>query len=192
MAEKKLEGKKVAILVTNDFEQVEMTKPRQALDDAGAETYLISPAEGEVQGMNHDVKANRFKVDVPLDDANPADYDALLLPGGALNADELRINPKAQEFARHFDEEGKPIAVICHAPWLLVSANLVRGRTLTSWPTLKDDIRNAGGNWVDQEVVIDNNWVSSRGPKDIPAFNEKAIQLISEGKKARKEAAPAM
>ncbi|HOK54887.1 MAG TPA: type 1 glutamine amidotransferase domain-containing protein [Armatimonadota bacterium] len=192
MAEKKLEGKKVAILVTNDFEQVEMTKPRQALDDAGAETYLISPAEGEVQGMNHDVKANRFKVDVPLDEANPADYDALLLPGGALNADELRINPKAQEFARHFDEEGKPIAVICHAPWLLVSANLVRGRTLTSWPTLKDDIRNAGGNWVDQEVVIDNNWVSSRGPKDIPAFNEKAIQLISEGKKARKEAAPAM
>jgi len=192
MAEKKLEGKKVAILVTNDFEQVEMTKPRQALDDAGAETYLISPAEGEVQGMNHDVKANRFKVDVPLDEANPADYDALLLPGGALNADELRINPKAQEFARHFDEEGKLIAVICHAPWLLVSANLVRGRTLTSWPTLKDDIRNAGGNWVDQEVVIDNNWVSSRGPKDIPAFNEKAIQLISEGKKARKEAAPAM
>jgi len=192
MAEKKLEGKKVAILVTNDFEQVEMTKPRQALDDAGAETYLISPAEGEVQGMNHDVKANRFKVDVPLDEANPADYDALLLPGGALNADELRTNPKAQEFARHFDEEGKPIAVICHAPWLLVSANLVRGRTLTSWPTLKDDIRNAGGNWVDQEVVIDNNWVSSRGPKDIPAFNEKAIQLISEGKKARKEAAPAM
>lgn len=192
MAEKKLEGKKVAILVTNDFEQVEMTKPRQALDDAGAETYLISPVEGEVQGINHDVKANRFKVDVPLDEANPADYDALLLPGGALNADELRINPKAQEFARHFDEEGKPIAVICHAPWLLVSANLVRGRTLTSWPTLKDDIRNAGGNWVDQEVVIDNNWVSSRGPKDIPAFNEKAIQLISEGKKARKEAAPAM
>ena len=191
MAEKKLEGKKVAILVADNFEQTEMTKPRQALDDAGAQTFIVSPAKGEVQGMNHDVKANKFKVDVQLDEANPDDFDALLLPGGALNPDQLRNMDKAKEFVRRFDDEGKPMAIICHAPWTLVSAGLVKGRTMTSWPSIKDDLKNAGANWVDKDVVIDDNWVSSRGPQDIPVFNEHMIQLFAEGKKQAKRREPA-
>ncbi|MCE5198527.1 MAG: type 1 glutamine amidotransferase domain-containing protein [Armatimonadota bacterium] len=188
MAEQKLNGKKVAILVADNFEQVEMTGPRKALEEAGAQTLIVSPAKGEVQGVNHDVKADKFHVDIPLDQARAADFDALLLPGGALNPDQLRIMDKAKQFVSEFDEEGKPIAVICHGAWTLVSAGLVRGRTLTSWPSIQDDVKNAGGNWVDQEVVVDDNWVSSRKPDDIPAFNEKMVQLFMEGKKSAKKA----
>ncbi len=130
--------------------------------------------------MNHDVKADSVKVDMTLDQANPDDFDAVMLPGGALNADAIRMEPKAREFVRRMQVAGKPFAVICHAPWLLVSSGLVRGRTLTSWPSIQDDIRNAGGNWVDQQVVEDGNWVTSRGPKDLPAFNPAMIRLFSE------------
>lgn len=192
MAEQNLQGKKVAILVADGFEQVEMTEPRKALQEAGAQTFIVSPAQGMVQSMNHDEKADKYKVDVPLDQANPNDYDALLLPGGALNPDQLRIMDKAKQFVTAFDEAGKPMAVICHAPWTLVSAKLVKGRTMTSWPSIQDDIKNAGGNWVNQEAVVDNNWVTSRGPMDIPAFNQKMIQLISEGVKPKKQPAAAM
>lgn len=179
MQERKLEGMRIAILVDNDFEQVEMTGPRQALEVAGAKTVIVSPQSGQVQGVNHDVKADTFKVDMSLDQANPDDFDGVLLPGGALNADSLRINRKAQEFVRRIDETDRPIAVICHAPWLLVNAGLLPGRTLTSWPTIELDIRNAGGRWLNLEVVYDRNWISSRGPKDIPAFNEGMIKLFA-------------
>lgn len=174
-----LAGKRVAILVTDDFEQAELAEPKKALEQAGATTNIIAPKSGQIQGMNHDVKADFFPVDLTLDQANPMDFDAVLLPGGALNADALRIEPKAQAFVRTMDGQGKPIAVICHGPWLLVSAGLVRGRTLTSYHTIQDDVRNAGGNWVDQELVQDRNWVSSRSPKDIPAFNRGMIDLFS-------------
>jgi protease I len=175
-----LNGMNIAILVTDDFEQVEMTEPRQALEEAGANPKIISSKRGKVQGFNHDVKADQFEVDLTFDEAEPDDFDAVLLPGGAINADQIRIIPQAQQFVRRMQEEGKPIAVICHAPWLLVSAGLVQGRTLTSWPSIQDDIRNAGGTWVDQEVVVDENWVSSRKPADIPAFNDKMLGLLSE------------
>jgi protease I len=177
-----LNGLRVAIIVTDDFEQVEMTSPKQALERAGATTKIISTHPGQVTGMNHDVKADTFNVDMTLDQANPNDFDALMLPGGALNADALRMVPQAQQFAQEFQRVGKPMAVICHAPWLLVSSRLVRGRTLTSYYTIQDDIRNAGGNWVDQEMVRDGNWVTSRSPKDLPAFNPAMIQLFSESK----------
>jgi protease I len=177
-----LNGLRVAILVTNDFEQVEMTSPREALQQAGAVTKIIAPKPGQVQGVNHDQKADTFPVDLTLDQANPADFDAVLLPGGALNADALRVEPKAQSFVQQIQQAGKPIAVICHAPWLLVSAKLVKGRTMTSYHTIQDDIRNAGATWVDQEVVRDGNWVSSRSPKDLPAFNREMLALFSQAK----------
>ncbi len=180
MTDKNLNGLRVAILVDDNFEQVEMTAPRKALDQAGAQTVLISVKPGKVQAFNHDEKGDVFKVDQVLADADPDDFDALMLPGGALNADRLRMEPRAQEFARRFDQQGKPMAVICHAPWLLVSSGLVGGRTLTSFYTLQDDIRNAGGRWQDREVVRDGNWVTSRNPKDIPAFNQAMIDLFSE------------
>lgn len=182
MAGKQLDGLRVAILVTDGFEQVELAKPRQALEDAGAETEILSPASGTVQGMNHDEKADAFPVDQTLDAANPDDFDAVLLPGGVVNADKLRMVEPAQRFVRRFQEDGKPIAVICHGPWLLVSSDLVRGRTMTSYYTLQDDIRNAGANWVDQECVRDGNWVSSRKPDDIPAFNKAMLALFAEGR----------
>src|SRR5690349_2961090 len=140
MSQQRLDGMRVAIIVADDFEQVEMTEPRKALDAAGARTTLISPVQGQVHGMQHDVKKETFKVEQPLDQANPDDFDALLLPGGALNADFLRVQPKAQQFVRRMHESGKPMAVICHAPWLLVSSGLVKGRTLTSYHTIQDDI----------------------------------------------------
>jgi protease I len=177
-----ISGMRVAILVTNDFEQAELVEPKKALDQAGATTKIISPKPGQVQGMNHDVKADTFQVDITLDQANPNDFDAVLLPGGALNADALRMEPKAQEFVRQIDSKGKPIAFICHAPWLLVSAGLVKGKTLTSYYTIQDDIRNAGGKWVDQELVRDGTWASSRSPKDLPAFNKGMIELFSGSK----------
>jgi protease I len=178
----RLDGLRVAIIVSDDFEQDEMTDPRKALDQAGAQTVLISPNSGQVSGMNHDVKTDKFNVDMTLDSATPDDFDAVMLPGGALNADALRMNPKAQNFVKQMDGSGKPIAFICHAPWLLVSAGLVKGRTLTSYHTIQDDIRNAGGNWVDQEMVRDRNWVSSRSPKDLKAFNSAMVSLFAEYK----------
>lgn len=182
MQQNRLDGLRVAIILSDDFEQAEMTEPRKALEQAGATTVLISPKPGQVTGMNHDVKADTFKVDMTLDQAQPNDFDAVLLPGGALNADFLRMNPKAQDFVRQFDRSGKPIAFICHAPWLLVSAGLVKGRKLTSYHTIQDDIRNAGGNWVDQEMVRDGNWVTSRSPQDLGAFNPAMVSLFAESR----------
>jgi protease I len=181
MQDKPLTGLRVAILVSDDFEQVELTGPRQALEQAGASTTLISPKSGQVHGVNHDVRADAFDVDLTLDRANPNDYDALLLPGGALNADLLRTFRQAQDFARRIDETNRPIAVICHGPWLLVSAGLVTGRQLTSYHSIQDDVRNAGGHWLDLEVVRDRNWVSSRQPSDIPAFNREMVALFASG-----------
>jgi protease I len=179
---RKLDGKKVAILVADGFEQVEMTKPRAALDEAGAETKIVSPKSGKIQGMNHADKADQFDVDLALDEARPADFDALMIPGGLMNPDELRGNERALEFTRHFFKRGKPVAAICHGPWVLIDAGLVRGRTLTSWPHIKTDVKNAGGKWVDQEVVVDNGLVTSRKPDDIPAFNRKMIEEFCEGR----------
>lgn len=188
---KKLNGLRVAIIASQDFEQAEMLEPRKALDEAGAKTTVISPQPGEIQGMNHDVKGEKVRVDMTLDAAKPQDFDAVLLPGGAINADFMRMNKKAQEFVRYFQTNNKPIAFICHAPWLLVSAGLVKGRTLTSYETIQDDIKNAGGNWKDQEVVRDGNWVSSRKPDDIPAFNREIINLFSEFMSTQAQAAGA-
>jgi deglycase len=182
MQQNRLDGFHVAIILSDDFEQAEMTEPRKALQQAGATTVLISPKPGQVTGMNHDVKADTFKVDMTLDQAQPGDFDAVMLPGGALNADFLRMNPKAQDFVRQMDSNAKPMAIICHAPWLLVSARLVNGRKLTSYHTIQDDIRNAGGNWVDQEMVRDRNWVTSRSPKDLGAFNPAMVSLFAESR----------
>src|SRR5205085_6842347 len=183
--EKRLAGKKVAILVAEGFEQVELTGPRQALDEAGAVTEIVSPADGEVQGWNHFDKGDKFKVDVPLAEADPSDFDALLLPGGVANPDQLRMKPEAVEFVKTFFDAGKPVAAICHAPWTLVEADVVRGRQMTSWPSIKTDLINAGAKWVDEEVVVDNGLVSSRKPDDIPAFNKKMIEEFAEGKHDR-------
>jgi protease I len=180
----KLEGKKVAILVTDGFEQVEMTKPRQALDEAGAETKIVSTHSGQIFGMNHADKGDKFDVDLTLDEARPEEFDALMIPGGLLNPDTLRSNDNALEFARHFFNKGKPVAAICHGPQVLISADLVRGRKMTSWPAIKVDMRNAGASWVDEEVVVDNGVVSSRKPDDIPAFNKKMIEEFCEGRHA--------
>lgn len=171
---------RVAILASHDFEQAELEDPRKALDAAGAKTTLIAPKPGQVQAMKHDDKTHKIPVDLTLAQAHPEDFDAVLLPGGALNADFLRMERKAQEFVRSFDRAQKPIAFICHAPWLLISAGLVKGRTLSGYHTIQDDIRNAGGTWKDDEVVRDGNWVSSRQPTDTPAFNREMISLFSE------------
>ncbi len=179
--DKELDGKKVAILVANGFEQVELTGPKEALEQAGAETRIVSPEKGAVRSWDMKEWGRDFPVDVPLDTANPADYDALLLPGGVMNPDHLRMNSQAVRFVKHFFDEGKPVASICHGPWTLVEAGVVRGRTLTSWRSLKTDIVNAGGHWVDQEVVTDNGLVTSRKPDDIPAFNRKMIEEFREG-----------
>jgi protease I len=176
---KELEGLRVAILVEDAFEQVEMTAPRQALSDAGAETVLISPRADQVRGWKSQTPADSFPVDLPLAQANSADFAALLLPGGVINADTLRLNQQAVEFVREFARSGKPIAAICHGPWMLVEADIVRDRTLTSWPSLQTDIRNAGGNWVDRMTVEDGGLVTSRKPDDIPAFNVAAIALFA-------------
>ena len=180
MAQHNLDGLRVAVLVTDNFEQVEMTEPREALDKAGAETVLISLKSGEVRGMNHDKAGQTFKVDLSLDRANPDEFDALLLPGGAMNADRLRAEPKVQQFVRTMDKYEKPIAIICHAPWIVISAGLVRGRQITGYHTIKDDLINAGAHYEDKEVIRDRNWVSSRQPQDIPAFNREMLELFSE------------
>jgi protease I len=188
----KLSGKKVAILAADGFEEVELTKPRKALDDAGAKTAVVSVKSGKIQGMNHADKGEMVAVDVTLDDANPEDFDALMIPGGLMNPDTLRSTEQALEFVQHFFQEGKPVAAICHAAWVLIDAGMVRGRTLTSWPAIKSDVRNAGGNWVDEEVVVDNGLVTSRKPDDIPAFNDKMIEEFCEGRHAPKSAAAAI
>jgi protease I len=177
----RLDGKRVAILVTDGFEQVEMTEPRKALEDAGARTDLVSPARGKVKGWQHTKWGDEFPVDVPLDAARPDDYDALVLPGGVMNPDKLRMNERAVHFVRAFFDEGKPVAAICHGPWTLIEADVVRGRTVTSWPSLKTDLKNAGANWVNREVVTDNGLVTSRKPDDLPAFNRKMIEEFGEG-----------
>lgn len=175
-----LSGMNIAILVTDGFEQAEFSDPRAALEQQGAVTHVISAKGGKVQGFHHDVKGDQFDVDQTFAEADPKEFDAVLLPGGVMNGDQIRIIPDAQRFIQEIDEDGKPIAAICHGGWLLVSARLVDGRTLTSWPTLQDDIRNAGGNWVDQEVVVDGNLITSRKPGDIPAFNQKMCEVLAQ------------
>ena len=177
-----IDGKKVAFLVANEgVEQVELTRPWDAISEAGAATVLIAPDAGEVQAFEHLDKADTFEATVAVGDADPDDYDALVLPGGVANPDQLRIVDEAVAFVRRFFDDGKPVAAICHAPWTLVEADVVRDRTLTSWPSLKTDIRNAGGNWVDEEVHVDSGLVTSRRPDDLDAFCAKAIEEIGEG-----------
>ena len=177
-----LNGKKVAILVDNGFEQVEMTEPRKALRDAGANAILISPNEQIVQGMQSDKPGDSFAVDVTLANAKADEYDALVLPGGVANPDKLRVNPQAIAFIKAFFDAGKPIAAICHGPWTLIEVGAAKGRRMTSWPSLKTDLTNAGATWVDEEVVTDRGLTTSRKPSDIPAFNKKMIKEIAEGK----------
>jgi protease I len=181
MAGQKVSGKRVAILATDGVEQVELTEPRKALDDAGAKTVLVSPKNGKIKAWQHDHWGDELQVDLPLSNARADDFDALLLPGGVMNPDHLRSEPQAVEFVREFFRSGKPIAAICHGPWMLVEAGAVRGRTITSWPSLQTDIKNAGGDWVDREVVTDEGIVTSRKPDDIPAFNRKMIEEFGEG-----------
>jgi protease I len=171
-----LNGKRIAILATDMFEQVELVQPRKALEDAGAETELVSLEEGEIQGFNHSDEADTFPVDKVVADVSTDDYDALLLPGGVGNPDTLRTDEDAVGFVRSFVDAGKPVAAICHAPWMLVEADVVRGRKLTSFHSIKTDVKNAGGNWVDEEVVLDGGVVTSRSPDDIPAFNKQVIE----------------
>ncbi len=184
-----LSGKRVAILVTDGFEQSELLEPRKALDEAGATTKVVSPVEKKVRGWNHKEWGNEVSVDVPLASAKAEDFDALLLPGGVMNPDHLRMKPEAVAFVKQFADAGKPVAAICHGPWTLIEAGAVRGHTMTSWPSLKTDLRNAGANWVDKEVVTDGRLVTSRKPDDIPAFNREMIKLFGEGRGQQKSAA---
>jgi protease I len=172
---------KVAILTENGFEQVELTAPKEALDKAGVTTHVISPQQGDVKAWNEKDWGITIPVDKNLEEANPENYDALLLPGGVLNPDKLRINPRAVDFVKHFLESGKPIAAICHGPQTLIETGMLSGRTMTSYPAIKTDLINAGVNWVDQEVVVDQGLVTSRSPKDIPAFNTKMLEEFAEG-----------
>jgi protease I len=174
-----LSGFRVAVLATDGFEEAELTEPVQALEDAGAEVTVVSLKAGEIQAFQHDTKTIKVKVDRPIGDVAAVDFDGVQLPGGALNADALRMVPEMQRFLCDVDRAGKPMAAICHAPWELISAGLVRGRRLTSYYTIQDDVRNAGGDWVDREVVEDRNWVTSRQPSDLPAFNKAMLKLFA-------------
>lgn len=180
MDARNLMGMRVAILATDLFEESELTEPRKALDAAGAQTIVVAPHGGDIQAVRHDKHSAKIKVDMTLDEVNPKDFDGVVLPGGAMNADALRVDERAQNFVRHIDSEQKPIAVICHGPWLLVSSRLVSGRRMTSYHTIKDDLRNAGADWHDAEVIRDRQWVSSRQPSDLPRFNQEMIQLFQE------------
>jgi protease I len=182
MAEQKLQGKRVAILAADMFERVELEEPRKALDASGAQTEIVSIHDGEIQAFDHFDPVGTVKVDKTIEEVSVADYDALLVPGGVGNPDQLRADENVVNFVREFAESKKPMAVICHGPWVLVEAGVARGRTLTSWPSLQTDIRNAGGNWVDEEVVVDQGLVTSRKPDDIPAFNKKMIEEFCEGR----------
>ena len=183
-----LSGKKIAFLATDGFEQIELTRPWEEIKNAGAKVHLISLESGKIRGFNHTEKGDEFTVDKTVEDVTASDYDGLVLPGGVHNPDTLRQNEKAVSFVRDFFKQHKPVAAICHGPWLLVEADVVKGRTLTSWPSLQTDIRNAGGEWTDQSVVVDNGLTTSRKPDDLDSFCAKAIEEFSEGKH-RKQAA---
>ena len=179
MTQGKLTGLRIAILATDGFEQSELTEPRNALDAAGATTEVVSPKDDEVRGWNHKEWGIRVAVDQDLAGADPRDYDALVLPGGVMNPDALRMQPEAVAFVKAFFTAGKPVAAICHGPWTLIESGAARGHRMTSWPSLRTDIRNAGGEWVDEEVVVDGSLVTSRKPDDLPAFNREMITLFS-------------
>ena len=183
-----LKGLRVAVLLTDGVEESEFVKPKEALEKAGAEVTVVSPKGAEIQAFQHHDKSKKYQTDKRLDQLDPEQFDALVLPGGALNADALRMEAKAQQFAKAIDQAGKPIAVICHGPWLLVSAGLTRGRKMTSFHTIQDDLRNGGAEWQDSEVVVDRNWVSSRKPDDIAAFNREMLKLFTHAAKTRKAA----
>ncbi|MDQ1595557.1 MAG: protease [Arthrobacter pascens] len=184
MSEHNIAGKKVAFLLTHGVEQVELTSPWNAVKEAGGEPTLVAPSSGKIQGFNGVEKGDTFDVDLTLAEANASDFHALVIPGGVVNADHLRVNKDAQAFARSFFEQHKPVAAICHGPWLLIDAGVVKGRNLTSYHTLATDLRNAGANWTDEEVVVDQGFVTSRKPDDLPAFNDKVLEEIAEGEHA--------
>jgi protease I len=184
-----LSGRRVAVVAADMVEQIELTEPWKALEESGAKPELVSIKPGQIQGFNHFDKADTFAVDRRIDEVDADDYDALFLPGGVGNPDILRLNEKVVRFIRRFFEQGKPVAAICHAPWTLVEADVVRGRRLTSWPSLRTDIRNAGGDWVDEEVVVDRGLVTSRKPDDLPAFIPKMLEEFAEGTHAEQRAA---
>jgi protease I len=183
-----IQGLKVAILIEDGFEEVEMTQPRKALDDAGAKTSIVSPRQQKVRAWNHIEWSKEYPVDIHLDNARPDDFGALLLPGGVINPDKLRMQPKAVAFAKAFFDAGKPVAAICHGPWTVIETGYAKGKKIASWPSLKSDIRNAGAEWMDQEAVLDGNLVSSRKPDDIPAFNREMINLFSRVREREKVA----
>jgi len=183
-----LSGKKIAILVEDGFEQVEMTSPKEALEAAGAQTQIVSPKTGKVKGWQHTKWGDEFPVDVAIEQAKADNYDALLLLGGVMNPDKLRTNQKAVHFVRSFFDQAKPVAAICHGPWMLVEADVVEGRTVTSYPSIQTDLKNAGANWVDREVVVDRGLVTSRKPDDLPAFNRKLVEEVGEGQHQRQRA----
>jgi len=184
-----LNGIRVAILATDGFEQSELTEPRRALDTAGASTEVVSPKAGRLRGWNHKDWGSEVEVDQTLEEADPKDYDALLLPGGVMNPDSLRMQPAAVAFVRSFFEAGKPVAAICHGPWTVIESGAAKGYRMTSWPSLKTDIRNGGAEWVDQEVVVDDNLVTSRKPDDLPAFNREVIKLFGSARPERRSSA---
>jgi protease I len=185
MSTQSLMGKRIAFLATDGFEQVELTKPWEAIKNAGAEVVLVSPKDGKIQGMNHDVKADLFNVDESVHTSSAETFDGLVLPGGVANPDSLRTCDDSVSFVRDFFKQHKPVAAICHGPWMLVEADVVRGRKVTSWPSLKTDLKNAGAQWVDEACVCDEGLVTSRNPNDIPAFFAKAIEEFAEGIHAR-------
>jgi protease I len=174
-----LDSMRVAILAADGFEQVELTDPKAALEKAGAKTAIVSPSEGKVKGWQHTKWGDELPVDVPLAQADPAQFDALLLPGGVMNPDKLRRNEAAQRFVRHFFDEGKPVAAICHGPWTLIDSGVAKGRKMTSYHTIQSDLKNAGAQWSDQEVVVDGNLVTSRKPDDLPAFDREMVKLFA-------------
>src|SRR3954470_4572697 len=183
MAENNIQGKKIAVLVANEgIEQVELTEPWKAIEEAGGQPELIAPESGKAQGFNHLDKADQFDVDKTVSEADASDYDGLMLPGGVANPDNLRTHEDAVEFVRDFFAAGKPVGVICHGPWTLIEADVVRGRKVTSWPSLETDLRNAGAEWVDEKVVVDAGLVTSRKPDDLPAFCDKMVEELAEGK----------
>ncbi|EMI21212.1 intracellular protease, PfpI family protein [Rhodopirellula maiorica SM1] len=188
MSKNTLQGKRIAFLATDGFEQVELTKPWEAIKGAGADVVLVSPQKGEIQGMNHDEKADTFKVDKTVDSVSAEDFDGLVLPGGVANPDTLRMCEDSVSFVRDFFKQHKPVAAICHGPWTLIEADVVRGRRVTSWPSLKTDLKNAGADWVDEQCVCDEGLVTSRNPDDLPAFCDKAIEEFAEGKHAEQTA----
>jgi len=189
MAGQNLNGKKVAILATDGFEHVELTEPGKALEEAGAQSSIVSPKKDKIRSWKMKEWGDEFKVDIPLENAKPDEFDALLLPGGVMNPDKLRMEPKAVAFVKAFFEAGKPVAAICHGPWTIIEAGQARGRRIASWPSLKTDLRNAGAEWIDEPVVTDGNLVTSRKPDDIPQFNRAMIELFARGRQAVKPAA---